>query len=72
MMYMYLQQAKSGTFFFKLVFCWRLECRDENSQKHGSADQDPDLDPHQNVMDPKHWPGQWRNPLTYEEGLLLD
>jgi hypothetical protein len=24
------------------------------SQRHGSADQDPDLDPHQNVMDPQH------------------
>jgi hypothetical protein len=23
------------------------------SQRHGSADQDPD--PHQNVMDPQHW-----------------
>jgi hypothetical protein len=23
------------------------------SQKHGSADPDPD--PHQNVMDPQHW-----------------
>jgi hypothetical protein len=26
-------------------------------QRHGSADPDPDLDPHQNVMDPQHWYG---------------
>ncbi len=25
------------------------------SQKHGSADPDPDPDLHQNVMDPRHW-----------------
>jgi hypothetical protein len=24
------------------------------SQKHGSVEPDPDLDPHQNVMDPQH------------------
>ncbi len=24
------------------------------SQRHGSADPDPDADPHQNVMDPQH------------------
>ncbi len=25
------------------------------SQRHGFADQDPDPDQHQNVMDPQHW-----------------
>jgi hypothetical protein len=25
------------------------------SQRHGSADPDKDPDPHQNVIDPKHW-----------------
>jgi hypothetical protein len=24
-------------------------------QRHGFADQDPDPDQHQNVMDPQHW-----------------
>jgi hypothetical protein len=24
------------------------------NKRHGSADPDPDLDPHQNVMDPQH------------------
>jgi hypothetical protein len=43
----------------KLFFCWHLEgqwmmkIEGSLSQRHGSADPDPD--PHQNVMDPQHW-----------------
>jgi hypothetical protein len=41
--------------FFDLVFVGILKVNDENnriSQRHGSADPDPD--PHQNVMDTQH------------------
>jgi hypothetical protein len=48
---MYLQKVISRkTCFLKLVFCWRFE-----GQRLGSADPDPDADPHQNVMDLEHW-----------------
>ncbi len=41
-----------------MLASWRsmmkIECGSESiSQRHESAD--PDLDPHQNVMDPQHW-----------------
>jgi len=29
-MHMYLQEIKTKNFFFKLVFCWHLEIKDEN------------------------------------------
>jgi hypothetical protein len=53
---MYLQKV------IKLVFCWDLEGQLRKiagsgsiSLRHGSKDPDLDPDPHQNVMDPKHW-----------------
>ncbi len=57
---MYLQKVTSRkNCVKKLVFAGILNVNDENSrigsnsQRHGSADPDPD--PHQNVMDPEHW-----------------
>jgi hypothetical protein len=32
----------------------KIEGSGSISQKHGSADLDPDPDPHQNFMDPQH------------------
>jgi hypothetical protein len=56
---MYLQKEISRKTFFKYVFVGILKVNDKRagsgsiSQRHGSADPDPD--PHQNVMDPQHW-----------------
>jgi hypothetical protein len=48
--------------FLKIVFCCPLDGQDEikwirirmhtGSQRHGSVD--PNLDPHQNIIDPQH------------------
>ncbi len=54
---MYLQKDKQKNLEKKLVFCWHLEGLKKIagsgsiSQRHGSAD----LDPYQNVMEPKHY-----------------
>ncbi len=36
-------------------------------QRHGSEDPDPDLGPHQNVMDPQHW---LKEIIIFKETLL--
>ncbi len=59
---MYLQKVISRKTFFKISFLlasWRSVTKIAESesgsisQRHGSADPDPD--PHQDLMDPKHW-----------------
>ncbi len=46
---MYLQKVLSRkNCVKKLFFCWHLEGQSRKQQ-------DPDPDPHQNVMDPQHW-----------------
>ncbi len=67
MMYMYLQKVISKKLLKKLVFCCHPilgrsvtkiagseSVSGSISQRHGSADPDPDTDPPQNVMDPQH------------------
>ncbi len=67
MMYVYLQKVVSKKNFLKissfLLASWVRTMtkiagfgsgRRSISQRHGSADQDPDPDPPQNVMDPQH------------------
>ncbi len=54
---------KQKNFFLNEFFVGVLKVNDViarsgcSSQRHGSADPDPDLDPHQNVVDPQHCSG---------------
>ncbi len=46
-----------------LLVSWRSVMKIEGSgsisKRHGSADADPEPDPHQNFMDPEHWLQEW-------------
>ncbi len=59
-----------------LLASWRsmakLEGSGSISQRRGSAD--PDLDPHQNVMEPKHWNEHWSNcrPVSTNTAIIKD
>jgi len=51
----------------KGVFCRHLEGSGAISQRHGSADPDPD--PPQNVTDPQHWLEVWKRLLVIYTGI---
>ncbi len=54
-----------------LLASWRSMMKIEGSesgsisQRHGSADPEPDLNPHQSVMDPQHWLKAWQFVVGY-------
>jgi hypothetical protein len=70
---MYLQKVLRRKICLKISFCWRLKVNDENSrigsisQRHGS--EDPDPDPHQNVLYPEHCPPP---PVVWQRERSLD